>query len=173
VRRGSAEETQVLELGKAGTAGMQKGECPVLRDGQVVGAMSPKRWRTAALAKLGAEEWVYARYKRDYVGRWATDPEGSMRLRFWQTSMWKDRWAVDLEGRPAEVGRTTRHYGRGTYGVLIDGWLVAVLGGTKGWLTRPTVDATDRLPLHQQMFLLWMQHVLQRRMAARAGAVAA
>jgi hypothetical protein len=95
-----------------------------------------------------------------------------VRLRFWQTSMWRDRWALDLEGRPAEVGRTTRTYGKGTYGVLIDGRLVAVLGGTKGWLTRPTIDAGDRLPLHQQVFLLWMQFVLQRRASSRAGAVA-
>ena len=39
-----------------------------------------------------------------------------------------------------------------------------------GWSRRPTVTADD-LPLHQQVFVLWLQLLIQRRAAAGAAAV--
>ena len=48
------------------------------------------------------------------------------------------------------------------------------MSGTTGrWAPRPTLAADDALPLHQQVFLLWIELVLSRRNAAVAGGVTA
>jgi hypothetical protein len=49
---------------------------------------------------------------------------------------------------------------------------VAESGTTGGWSPRPTLTADDRLPLDQQVFLLWLEVVLNRRNQAAIGAAA-
>jgi hypothetical protein len=43
---------------------------------------------------------------------------------------------------------------------------VARSGSSGGWAPRPTLDADSSLPLHQQVFLLWLELVISRRNAA-------
>jgi hypothetical protein len=47
----------VLELGKAGSAGLAKGEAPVLRDGAVVALLRAANWQEAATAVVKDREW--------------------------------------------------------------------------------------------------------------------
>ena len=93
----------MLELGKAGSAGAEKGVLPVLRDGAVVATLRASNWKEAATAVVGDREWVFAKHKRELTGRWAAEPEDAVRLR-----------------RPADVvleghlgGRPRGHAGRG------------------------------------------------------------
>ena len=86
----------MLELGKAGTAGTEKGVLPVLRDGLVVATLRASNRKEAATAVVGDREWVLAKRKRELTGRWAADPEDAVRLRARQTSFWKGTWEAAL-----------------------------------------------------------------------------
>jgi hypothetical protein len=46
---------------------------------------------------------------------------------------------------------------------------VALGGTTGGWSPRPTLRADVELPLHQQVFLLWLELVQARRDATVVG----
>jgi hypothetical protein len=160
----------VLELGKAGSAGTEKGVLPVLRDGSVVATLRASSWKEAATAVVGDREWVFAKNKRELSARWATEPEGAVRLRAWQTSFWKGTWAAELDGMPVEVQSTS--WWKGTRRYLAGGRQVAESGTTGGWSPRPTLTADDALPLDQQVFLLWVELVITRRNTAAVGAAA-
>jgi hypothetical protein len=161
----------MLELGKPGSAGVAKGELPVLRDGVVVARLKASNWKEQATAHVGEREWVFAKHKRELTARWAADPEDSARLRARQTSWWKGTWTVELEGRALEVRSTS--WWKGTHRYLLGGRAVAESGSTGGWSPRPTLTADDALPLDHQVFLLWLELVISRRNTNTAVAVGA
>jgi hypothetical protein len=159
----------VLELGKAGSAGVERGAVPVLRSGAVVATLRASNWKEQATADIGDQEWVYVKQQRELVGRWAVDPEGTARLRARSVSAWKGGWDVDLEG--ARVEARTTSWWRTSHRYLVDGAPVAE-GGTAGsWGSRPTLSVVGELPLHHQVFLLWLELVVGRRAAAAASVV--
>jgi hypothetical protein len=158
----------VLELGKAGSAGVEKDVVPVLRDGAVVATLRASNWKEQATAVIGDQEWVFVKARRELTGRWAVDPEGTARLRARQLSAWKSTWELALEGTTAQLQPASRW--KGTYTLEHDGRVAGEVGSTPGWSRRPSVTA-DGLPLHQQVFVLWVQLLIQRRAAAAAVAV--
>ena len=160
----------MLELGKAGSAGMEKGVLPVLRDGAVVATLRASGWKEAATAVIGSREWVFAKSKRELRARWAAEPEGAVRLRAWQKSFWSGTWAAELEGTPVEVQNAS--WWRGTRRYLTGGRQVAESGTTGGWSPRTALTADDSLPLDHQVFLLWLELVITRRNNAAVGAAA-
>jgi len=161
----------VLELGKAGTLGYPKGELPVLRDGSVVAVLRASNRKEAATAVVGDRVWVFSKRKGELTGRWDAEPQDTARLRAAQKSFWKSTWAVDLEGRLVEMQNASKW--KGTHRYSSGGKQLAESGTTGRWSPRPTLTADDALPLHQQVFLLWVELVLSRRNAAVAGGVAA
>jgi hypothetical protein len=162
----------MLEVGKAGTAGVGKGVLPVLADGAVVATLRSHSWKEAATAVVGKQEWVFARRGRELTGRWAAEPEDAARLRARQTSWWKGTWEADLEGTAVEV--QTASLWKGTHRFVLDGKVVAESGTASGWSQRPTLTTSGELPLSGQVFLLWLEMVVRRRnssaVAAGAGA---
>jgi hypothetical protein len=154
----------VLELGKAGSAGTEKGVIPVLRDGAVVATLRASNWKESATAVVGDREWVFAKHKGELTGRWAAEPEGTPRLRAWQASFWKGTWSLDLEGRPVECEGVS--FWKGDHRYVSGGSTVAEGGSTGGWSPRPTLNSDPALPLHQQVFLLWLELVISRRNTA-------
>ncbi len=157
----------MLVLGKAGTAGTDKRVLPVLRDGVVVATLRASNWKEAATAVVENREWVLARDGRELVARWPADPAGTARLRARQTSWWRGTWDVDLEGRVLQAARTSFWRNGLRYS---DGDRQVALGGTTGgWSPRPTLRADVDLPLHQRVFLLWLELVLARRDATVVG----
>ena len=158
----------MLELGKAGSAGTEKGVLPVLRDGAVVATLRASGWKEAATALVGDREWVFAKSKRELSARWAAEPEGAVRLRAWQVSFWKSTWAAELDGTPVEVQSTSWWHGTRRY--LVHGRQVAESGTTGGWSPRTTLTAAPGLPLDHQVFLLWVELVITRRNDAAMGA---
>lgn len=161
----------MLELGKAGTLGYPKGEMPVLRDGSVVAVLRASNWKEAATAVVGDRVWVFAKRKGELTGRWAAEPQDTARLRAVQTSFWMGTRTLELEGRPVEMQNASMW--RGTHRYLSGGRQLAESGTAGRWSPRPTLTADDALPLHQQVFLLWVELVLSRRNAAVAGGVTA
>jgi hypothetical protein len=161
----------VLELGKPGSLGYPKGELPVLRDGSVMAVLRASNWKEAATAIVGERVWVFSKRKGELTARWDIEPQDTARLRAAQKSFWKSTWTVDLEGRPVEMQNASMW--RSTHRYLSGGKQVAESGTTGRWSPRPTLTADDALPLHQQVFLLWVELVLSRRNAAAAGGVAA
>jgi hypothetical protein len=160
-----------LELGRSGSTGT-RGQTPVLRNGAVVATVRASQWREAASAVIDDREWVFEKSRGTLAARWAADPEGTSRLSAMQTSFWRGTWTADLEGTVVEVRSLSRW--RSTRGYLVDGREVARSGNTGGWSPRPTLVAGDTLPLHQQVFLLWLELVISRRdQAALAGATTA
>ena len=157
----------MLELGKSGSLGYPRGQLPVLRDGSVVAVLRAANWREAASAVVGERAWVFAKRKGELTGRWADEPEDAVRLRARQRSFWKSTWTVELEGRPVEMQNASLW--RGTHRYSSGGVLVAESGSTGGWSPRPTIDGDFALPLHQQVFLLWLELVLSRRNTAAIG----
>ncbi|TFV66572.1 UNVERIFIED_ORG: hypothetical protein E4P37_06175 [Bacillus sp. AZ43] len=154
----------MLELGKAGTAGTGKGVLPVLRDGSVVATLKASNWKEAATATIGAQQWVLAKAKRALTARWATEPEDAVRMSARQTSLWEGTWGADLEGIPVEVRSAS--YWKGAHRFLADGRVVAESGTTGGWSPRPTLTAEPDLPVHHQVFLLWLELIISRRNTA-------
>jgi hypothetical protein len=161
----------VLELGKAGSAGTEKGVLPVLRDGAVVATLRASNWKEAATAVVGGREWVFAKRKGRLTARWASEPEGAARLDARQPSWWKGTWTIDLEGRAVEMRSASAW--RGTHRYLADGRQVAESGSTGGWSPRPTLTTDDALTLDQQVFLLWLELVISRRNTTTAIAAGA
>jgi hypothetical protein len=156
----------VLELGKAGSAGYPRGEMPVLRDGSPVALLRASNWKEAATAVVGDREWLFLKRKGELTGRWAVEPEDVARLRARQASWWRGTWTVDLEGRPVEVQNVSMW--KGTRRYLAGRTQIARSGSTGGWSPRPTLDVEASLPLHQQVFLLWLELVISRRNSAAA-----
>ena len=154
----------MLELGKAGTAGTEKGVLPVFRDGSVVATLRASDWKEAATAVVGDREWLFSKHKGELRARWAAEPEDSARLRARQTSMWKGTWTADLEGMQIEVASLS--YWKGTHRYLSGGRQVAESGSTGGWSPRPTLTTEPDLPLDHQVFLLWLELVISRRNTA-------
>ncbi len=154
----------MLELGKPGSAGTEKGILPVLRDRSVVATLRASSWKEAGTATIGAQTWVLAKTRRELTARWATEPEDAVRMRAHQTSLWKGTWAVDLEGTPVEVRPASRW--TGTHRYSIDGRTVAESGTNGWWSPRPTLTVEPDLPVHHQVFLLWLELVINRRNTA-------
>ena len=108
----------VLELGKAGSAGTEKGVLPVLRDGAVVATLRASNWKEAATAVVGDRSWVFGQEQAvTLTARWAAEPEDAVRLRASRSrsgrapgpSTWRDAGGgadrVALEGHaPVPVG---------------------------------------------------------------------
>lgn len=158
----------MLELGKSGGQGSGKGTRPVLSDGAVVATLHASNWKEAATAEVGERSWVFSKDGRELTGREAGDPEGAVRLRAWQTSWWKGTWNVELDGVPVEVA--TASAWKGTHRYSAGGRQLAESGNTGGWSPRPTLTAEASLPLHSQVFLLWVELVIGRRTTAAAAA---
>ncbi|TYP87466.1 hypothetical protein [Blastococcus xanthinilyticus] len=156
----------MLELGKAGSHGCPKGVLPVLRDDEVVATLRASTWKEAATVSVGGVTWEFTRRKRELTGRRAGDPEDAVRLRARQVSVWKGTWAIDLEGTAVEVRPAS--WWKGTHRFLVHGRPAAESGSTPGWMPRATITLDGTLPLEQQLFLLWWEHVMRRRSAAAA-----
>jgi hypothetical protein len=158
----------VLELGKSGSHGTERGAVPVLDDGAVVATLRASNWKEAATAQVGELSWAFHRAGwRELVGGWTADPEDAVRLRARQVSAWKGTWTVDLAGTPVEV--TTASRWKGTHRFVVAGRVVAE-SGTSGWTGRPTLTVQPGLVLDHAVFLLWVELVLGRRSAAAAAA---
>lgn len=154
----------MLELGKAGTCGVGRGVVPVLSGGAVVASLRAENWREAATALVGDRSWVFAKEKGALTGRWEVDPAGTSRLRARQTSFWKGTWEFDLDGFVVE--RVAVSAWKGTHRYTAGGRPVAESGTTGGWSPRPALQADPPVPLHHQVFLLWVELVLSRRNTA-------
>ena len=154
----------MLELGRAGTAGAEKGTIPVFREGSVVATLRASDWKESATAVVGDREWVFSKRKGELTGRWAAEPEGAARLSAKQTSLWKGTWTADLEGTTVEVESAS--YWKGTHRFLSGGRQVAESGTSGGWSPRPTLTVDGELPVDHQVFLLWLLLVISRRNTA-------
>jgi hypothetical protein len=150
----------MLELGKAGSTGT-KGEAPVLRDGAVVATLRASNWKEAATALVGDREWVFAKQKGTLTARRSVDPDGTARITARQSSWWKGTWTVDLEGRAVDVEKVS--VWKSAHRYTSGGRQVALSGNTGGWSPRPTLTADDGLLLDHQVFLLWLELVVDRR----------
>jgi hypothetical protein len=156
----------VLELGKSGSHGTERGTVPVLSDGAPVATLRASNWKEAATAEVAGRSWVFRRAGgRELTGRWAADLEDAVRLRARQVSTWKGSWTVELDGTPGEVVPASRW--KGTHRFLVAGRVVAE-SGTSGWSARPTLSTQPGLTLDHAVFLLWFGLVLGRRAAAAA-----
>jgi hypothetical protein len=155
----------VLELGRAGTAGVDRGVLPVLRDGAPVGALRASAWKESATATVGGATYEFGRDGRELAGR----AGGNVRFRARTASPWRGTWALELDGTAVEM-RTTSWW-RGARRYTAAGRTVAESAAT-GWLRRPTLTAAEDLPLEAQVFLLWVELVLLRRSGGAAAGAA-
>lgn len=161
----------MLELGKSGSHGTERGTVPVLRDGAVVATLRASNWKESATAVVDGQQWVLGRRKRELTARWAAEPEDAVRFRAWQTSGWKGTWAADLAGTPVEVRNLSLW--KGTHRYLVAGRVVAESGTVGALSPRPTLTGDESLPLDQQVFLLWVELVIGRRNMAMTAGIAA
>jgi hypothetical protein len=160
----------VLELGRAGAAGVGRGVLPVLRDGSPVGTLRASAWREGATAEAAGRSLVFGRAGRELTGRDAD--ADTIRFRARMTSLWTGTWSLELDGTAVQM-RTTSWW-RGTRRYTAGDRTLAESAST-GWLRRPTLTVTGDLALEAQVFLLWVELVIQRRAggAAAGAAVAA
>ena len=158
----------MLELGKAGSAGVDRHVVPVLRDGAVVATLHGKRSKQPGTATIGTQTWVLEQTARELTARLPGEPEGTARLRARRTSMWRGTWTADLEGAPVEV--QTASVWKSTRRYLVAGRVVAESGTTGSWSPRTTLTTQPDLPAHHAVFLLWLDSVL-RGAADGSGAV--
>ena len=160
----------MLELGKSGSHGVPKGVVPVLTGTTVVATLRASNWKESATAVVGDRTWVFGRQRRTLVARWEADPADTARLRAWQTSAWKGSWALDLDGVPVELVRTS--WWRGTHRFVAAGRTVAQTVPAGNWSPRLRLEAEPEVSLAGQVFLLWFESVLSRRNTAIAAGAA-
>ena len=159
----------MLELGKKGSHGTERGTVPVLYGNAVVGTLHASNWKEAATARVEDRSWTFRRRgARELIGRWAMDPDDAVRLRAHQISLWTGRWGVNLEGTAVDVATVSRW--KSTHRYTVAGRPLAESGTTGGWSPRPTLTAQPELALDHAVFLLWFELVLSRRTAAAAAA---
>ena len=159
----------MLELGKSGSNGTERGTLPVLSGDAVVATLQASNWKEAATAQVGDRSWVFSRHgARELTGRWAADPADAVRLRAQQVSFWRGTWSVELDATAVEVATASRW--KGTHRYTVGGRTLAESGTTGGWNPRPTLTPQADLPLDSAVFLLWFELVLSRRTAAAAAA---
>lgn len=158
----------MLELGKAGVLGVGSGVRPVLADGVVVGTLRASNWREQATAVVGDREWSFGKRVGELRARWSVDSEDSARLRARQASFWTSRWVADLEG--TRVGVAKLSFWTSAHRFVSRGQQVAHSGSTGRWSPRPTLTATPGMPLHHQVFLMWLELVVSRRSTAAISA---
>ncbi len=158
----------MLEPGRSGAHGTDRGALPVLADGVLVATLRASSWKEAAAAEVGGRSWVYSKDGRELTGRQAADPVDAVRVRARHTSWWRDTWAVELDGMPVEVDTVSRW--KGTHRYSSGGRQLAESGRTRGWNPKPTLTADPALSLDSQVFLLWLELVFDRRSAAAAAA---
>jgi hypothetical protein len=142
----------VLEVGGAGTSGVAEGVTPVVRDGAVVATIGRSRRRGPVPAVVAGQEWSYEHQRRQLLGRWASDPQGTARCWARQASPRSD-FDIELEGTPVTrrlVDLRALQY------VGPDGVAVAEVRVTGVIRETSTMIADPRLPLHHQVFLLWL-----------------
>jgi hypothetical protein len=162
----------VLELGKPGSAGVDREAMPVLRGGTMVAELRAAPYKERAFARVADREWVYARRGRELVARRDVEPEDAARFTARPVSLWKGTWTAELDGialeiRPGSWWKGTRRY-------VVGERELGESGNASRWVPRPTLDLDDTLDLDAQVFLLWIELVLRRRNAgAAAGAAAA
>ena len=161
----------MLELGKAGSAGTQKGERPVLRDGAPVATLHASNWKEAATATVGNRSWIFTGRRGELTGRRADDPADAVRFRARRTSFWRGTWGVELEEVALQRLRPSVWKSAHTY--LTGDRQAARSGSTGGWSPRPVLEADGSLPPDAQVFLLWLELVLSRRDDSTAAAAAA
>jgi hypothetical protein len=157
----------VLELGRAGTAGADKGVLPVLRDGSRVGTLRASAWREGATAEVGGRSLVFGRSGRELTGRNAGTDAPRFRARL--TSPWTGVWSLELDG--TAVAMRTTSWWRGTRRYTAGDRIVAESAST-GWLRRPTLTAAEDVALETQVFLLWVELVILRRAGGAAAGAA-
>ena len=159
----------MLELGRAGTIGAERGVLPVLRGGSLVGTLRASAWREGATAEVGGRSLEFGRSRRELTGRDAGADAPRFQARM--TSLWTGTWELELDGTAVQM-RTTSWW-RGSRRYTAGDRILAESAST-GWLRRPTVTAAEDVPLETQVFLLWVELVIQRRDGgATAGTVAA
>lgn len=151
----------MLELGKVGALGVGSGVRPVVADGAVVASLQASNWKDRATAVVGGQEWSFGKRAGELRGRWSVESEDSARLRARRASVWKGTWVADLEGTLVEVENLSRW--TGAHRFVSGGLQVAHSGTTGGWVPRPTLTAAPGMPLHHQVFLLWLELVVRRR----------
>lgn len=164
----------VYTLCRAGHRGMEAGVHAVVAggagdkdatDGLLLATLQPRWWRERALAVVDGDEWVYSKETGDLGGRLQVDPEDTARLRAVRTSFWSGRHEVDLEGTVLGVkaGPRTRVW-------LLGDEVVGRSGRVGFWSPVPTLELRDDVPLRHVVFLLWLEHVFNRRNQAAAAA---
>ncbi len=158
-----------VELGKASSGA--RGVLPVLSDGAVIATLEPSTWKNTATALVGEREWVFAKRRRELTGRWAVDPEDTVRFRARQTSRWRNTWEIVLDGVALRAETSSRW--RSTHRFVSDGAAVAESGSTGGWAPRRTMTGDDTIPLDQLVFLLWLELIISRGNTAAMTAVLA
>ncbi|RBY78580.1 hypothetical protein DQ239_08520 [Blastococcus sp. TF02-09] len=153
----------MLELGSTRLLGSGSGGRPVLADGAVVATLQASGWKEQARVVIGGHEWLFGKRRGELRGRWAVDPEESARLRARQVSSWKGTWVADLEGTRVDVEKLS--FWTAAHRFVSGGRQVAHGGSTGGWSPRPTLTAVPGMPLHHQVFLLWLEMVVRGRSA--------
>ena len=159
----------MLELGRAGTHGAAERVRPVVSGGAVVATLTGSRWRERASAVVAGTPWEYEAAAAHLHGRRPGDPTDAPRLRARERGWWGRRWTLDLEGTPLDMELVSRV--RGTHRYLFEGLPLAT-GGSRGVVGRATLTADDSVPLHQQVFLLWIEAVLRGRRLWAIGSLA-
>ena len=99
-----------------------------------------------ATAVVGEREWLFGKRQGQLQGRWAAGAEGTL-VEVEKLSLW-----------------TAAHR-------FVSGGQQVAHGGTSGgWSPRPTLTATPGMPLHHQVFLLWLEQVVRSRSGDGSGA---
>ena len=142
------------------------GLVPILLDGEQVAALDPEFWREGAELVIADQAWEFTRDGSDRIARRAG--ESAARLRARRPSFWSPSWVVDGQGVTYEVARASM-FGSG-HEIFRDGQLIGEGRQAGFWSSRASLDVDPSVPPVDQLFLLWISHIMRRRAAGAAAA---
>lgn len=143
----------------------QGGLVPILLDGEPVAHVDPEFWREGAELTIADQTWEFAGDRRERVARLQGSTEAYLRAR--KKSFFNSDWVIAGDGVTYEISR--RGFGTAHH-VRRDGQEIGTGKPASFWSGRATLDLDPSVPPVDQLFLLWISHIIRQRDSNAAAA---
>lgn len=144
-----------------------EGAVRVLHDESVVAEVRASSFRERADVTIGAAQWEFLKRGGSLHGV----PEGAAGAMIAsRRSVFRQGWEVEADAQTYRI--QPEGFWQNSYSVERSGIRIGESRKAGFWSNRPTLDVDASVPLHHQVFLLWVAFIMRRRASSAAGTTA-